>query len=562
MRRPHAHALFLTLAATAATAPAQSALEPLWFDQLSGVTAQGGFVVGDGAGGVFLAGSGFGAIGGPSLGSSDAVLVRDDIDGRRLWERQFGSADSDRLDGLTVDGGGGAFVVGSTYGDLSGQSNGLQDAYIARFDAQGNLLWVRQEGTPGDDGFNGVAPDGAGGCIALGWSNRSWYGTHVGSGTDVVVVRFDANGSILWSLQLGTDREDGPQSITSDGAGGVFVAGWTLGVALPAPVMGSGPSWLVHIDSAGVLVSGLQYGTSSEQPTAIVSDGTGGVFVAGLTVLGGGGTVTGIDAFVSRFDVAWNRTWTGAITTPGLFTIPSSIDAAGPNEVVVAGTVNDGFFPPGSPGVLVSVDGFVARFDGAGSALSRDDIGGAEEDAVESVALDGDAGVWVGGLTSSPLGGSNPQFFDLFVARVGRIVGARYCAPAVANSTGQPGRIVVTGSDEAADDALSLIAQDLPSNTFGYFLTSRTTGLVPMAGGSQGTLCLGGSIGRYNRPGEVGATGGGSSFTLRLDLASTPSPTGAVAVLAGETWNYQGWYRDANPQVTSNFTDAVAVTFH
>ena len=34
-----------------------------------------------------------------------------------------------------------------------------------------------------------------------------------------------------------------------------------------------------------------------------------------------------------------------------------------------------------------------------------------------------------------------------------------------------------------------------------------------------------------------------------------------AAVAAGETWHFQGWFRDADPTATSNFTDAVAITF-
>ena len=49
---------------------------------------------------------------------------------------------------------------------------------------------------------------------------------------------------------------------------------------------------------------------------------------------------------------------------------------------------------------------------------------------------------------------------------------------------------------------------------------------------------------------------------LALTLASTPTPTGPVAVVAGDTWRFQAWHRDtAGGVATSNFTDGVAVTF-
>jgi len=74
-------------------------------------------------------------------------------------------------------------------------------------------------------------------------------------------------------------------------------------------------------------------------------------------------------------------------------------------------------------------------------------------------------------------------------------------------------------------------------------------------------LCLGGSIGRFVGPGQVMNSGASGSFTLTVDLSALPTPTGLVTAQPGETWNFQAWYRDANPGPTSNFTDAVAVTF-
>jgi hypothetical protein len=48
---------------------------------------------------------------------------------------------------------------------------------------------------------------------------------------------------------------------------------------------------------------------------------------------------------------------------------------------------------------------------------------------------------------------------------------------------------------------------------------------------------------------------------MAIDLLSMPTPTGFAPALPGETWNFQAWYRDSNPEPTSNFTGAVGVTF-
>ena len=125
------------------------------------------------------------------------------------------------------------------------------------------------------------------------------------------------------------------------------------------------------------------------------------------------------------------------------------------------------------------------------------------------------------------------------------------------------GIVLASGDPRLATGALELTATLLPPNSFGFFLTSQAQGNVVNAGGSEGTLCLGGNIGRFVGPGQVMNSGASGGLTLTVDLNAVPAatPTGVVAVQAGETWNFQAWHRDVNPAPTSNFTDAVSVTF-
>jgi hypothetical protein len=143
----------------------------------------------------------------------------------------------------------------------------------------------------------------------------------------------------------------------------------------------------------------------------------------------------------------------------------------------------------------------------------------------------------------------------------GPVVGRRYCSPAIANSTGVPGRVRARGSVAAADQALTLTATGLPPNVAGLFLVSPQAGLTHPVMGSQGALCLSGPIGRLSSGPPMNA-GPDGTYTLALDLSAIPTPTGSTAATPGETWCFQAWHRDAAiGQGTSNFTDAVAVTF-
>ena len=131
-------------------------------------------------------------------------------------------------------------------------------------------------------------------------------------------------------------------------------------------------------------------------------------------------------------------------------------------------------------------------------------------------------------------------------------IGVSYCAPAIPNSTGQPGVITAEGSETAATNDVTLIADQLPAAQFGYFLASETQGFFNPPG-SSGFICLGGNIGRYN-----GNVGQGPSFELQIDLTAIPvNPPQPVQ--AGDTWNFQAWYRDIGN--TNNFTDGVSILF-
>jgi hypothetical protein len=153
--------------------------------------------------------------------------------------------------------------------------------------------------------------------------------------------------------------------------------------------------------------------------------------------------------------------------------------------------------------------------------------------------------------------------YAIFAANVlGLDFGQAYCSPGAVNSTGAPGTIRVEGSPLVAQNNLRLIAESLPLNAFGFFLTSRTQGFVMMPGGSMGNLCLGGSIGRYVGPGQIMNSGATGAIQLTVNLTQHPTPTGFVSVLPNDTWNFQAWHRDAVGGVaTSNFTNGVSVLF-
>lgn len=141
-------------------------------------------------------------------------------------------------------------------------------------------------------------------------------------------------------------------------------------------------------------------------------------------------------------------------------------------------------------------------------------------------------------------------------------VGSDVVCPTTLNSTGVPATLTATGSASVSRGALDLYAESVPPAMVGIFLASQTSGLVAAPGGSFGNLCLGGTIGRFAGPAQVQTSRPDATMRLSLDLSALPEGNGTAAVLAGEQWLFQGWFRDIFLGFpTSNFTGATSVTF-
>ena len=130
------------------------------------------------------------------------------------------------------------------------------------------------------------------------------------------------------------------------------------------------------------------------------------------------------------------------------------------------------------------------------------------------------------------------------------------------NSTGRMGRIHVDGSVAVQAGNMQLAADQLPSQSFGYFILSRSHQLILPPGGLSHIVCLGGPIGRLVGPGQVLNSGAGGAVHLTIDPRQLPTPTGPVAAQAGETWYFQYWHRDSGPFMAGSvFTETAQVLF-
>jgi hypothetical protein len=278
----------------------------LWTRQLGTDSADGANAAApDGAGGVYVAGDTDGSLGGPNAGGQDAWIERYDADGIQLWTIQFGTPEKDVLTGATTDGTGGVFVSGRTAGNLDGQNAGDYDAFLARYDGDGNQVWILQFGTSLTDDAIACAPDKTGGVYVTGKTGGSLGGPNEG-GFDIYVAHFNNAGEQIWIDQFGTPTgAEDPGGAALDGAGGVYLVGDTSG-NLGGPNAGGRDIWLARYDADGRQTWIDQFGTSSgDSGYTAAPDGAGGLHIGGATSGNLGGPPAGLnDAWFARYSVA------------------------------------------------------------------------------------------------------------------------------------------------------------------------------------------------------------------------------------------------------------------
>ena len=182
----------------------------------------------DATGNCHLAGYTCGDLAAKNAGKKDILIGKFDAEGKQLWLAQLGSADDDEAKSIAVDAAGAVFVAGSTSGKLGDTHYGKKDAFVAKLDAFGKLLWLRQFGTAANEAVQGLAIDKNGCSFVTGFTTGKADRTEL-KAPDIFVSKFDANGTLVWTRQWGTEEGDFGNKIALDTQGNVYVTGATGG---------------------------------------------------------------------------------------------------------------------------------------------------------------------------------------------------------------------------------------------------------------------------------------------------------------------------------------------
>ncbi|NOY40985.1 MAG: hypothetical protein GXP26_03990 [Planctomycetes bacterium] len=330
----------------------------LWIEQLG--TSSPGLstsVSADGLGNVYISGFTSSGFEGPNAGIFDAFVSKYDASGSFLWTKQLGTSGIDFSWGVSADGLGNVYISGRTDGSLDGPSAGNADAFLSKYDASGTLLWTEQLGTSSGEESTSVSADGLGNVYISGYTWGSLGGPNVG-GADAFLSKYDASGSLLWTEQLGTSAYDYSDGVSVDGLGNVYISGWTWG-NLEGPNAGGHDAFVSKYNANGTLLWTAQLGTSSgDKSYGVSADGLGNVYISGYTDGSlGGPSAGGADAFVSKYDADGSLLWTGQLGT-GRDDKSWALSADGLGNVYISGFTLDRL-EGSNPG---GADAFLAKF--------------------------------------------------------------------------------------------------------------------------------------------------------------------------------------------------------
>ncbi|MGV2831303.1 SBBP repeat-containing protein [Myxosarcina sp. GI1(2024)] len=179
----------------------------------------------------------------------DIWLAQYDSDGSQQWIEQIGTNTFDWSWDVATDPNDDLYITGWTLGDLGGSNAGSYDAWVAKYDSDGNQLWLDQFGTGGDDAAVDVEVDDLGNYYLTGYTDGDLGGSNAGS-YDAWVAKYDSDGNQLWLEQFGTSELDNSYEISiSDSGSKVFVTGVTEG-SLGSTNDGSFDGWIARFSAA------------------------------------------------------------------------------------------------------------------------------------------------------------------------------------------------------------------------------------------------------------------------------------------------------------------------
>lgn len=364
---------------------------------------------------------------GVSLQNVDAGMIAVGSD----LELAFGLGDQGLQRGRSIatDTAGNVYVAGKASGvtmDLDpgpGVSEvvirGMEDAFIAKYDAAGQLQWGRSFGGTGLDSIESLAVGADGNLYVAGYfSATATFGAAPGDtrtavgGRDIFAAKLDIHGNTTWLRTVGGGLDDQAWGITLDAAGDVYITGqFSASCNFNPP---SGPT--------------LTASGGNSNPDVFVMKLTANNVFQWAVRAGGIGQDVAFDAKVAN----------GIVYVTGRFQGTADFDPGPLTQNLIATNLDDIFLwrLNSSSGALIGVFGIGAAGSDSGTGLAISADGSVYLTGVFSGTVDFDPGPGFANLSSS-----NPKVFTVKYTAAGSLLWAR-SSQGLGSQT--PGKIAVT----------------------------------------------------------------------------------------------------------------------
>jgi hypothetical protein len=439
-----------------------------------------------------------------------------------VWNIFLGGSGTEYGHAVAVDSSGNIYVAGesnATWGaPVRAFADGNWDAYVAKLDPNGNLIWNTFLGTgdwPGDSGLC-IAVDASGNVYVGGYSQANW-GTplqaYAGGNYDGFVAKLDTDGNLLWNTFLGGIGDDWITSLGVDPGGDIYVEGessakWGSAIRLYAA---GEDVFVAKLSNNGTLLWNTFLGGGGDDFGAfkLAVDPNNAVYVGGHSSAAWGsplraftaGAAGATDAFVAKLgadgSLIWN-TFLGGTSSDEVRAL--ALDSGG-NALYTCGYSGSTWGSPLTPYAGGVSDGFLAKLGKDGGMIWQTFLGGSDQDIADSIALSAQGDLFVSGFSRTSWGTPWRPFAgglsDAFVAAYSNSGNLRWNA--------------FFGSSGGAG----------PDDDYGNGLAMDSTGNLYLHGDSDATWGL--PLRAF--------TSNHDAFAARIsDVPPTPTPTPTVTV--------------------------------